>query len=43
MHYRIKKGRHIRPARAPKCAACGLADWCRDYAERNVRLPERKQ
>ena len=34
-HWLILHGRYTCTARAPKCAACGLADWCRDYAERN--------
>ena len=34
-HWLILHGRYTCTARAPKCAACGLADWCRDYEERN--------
>ena len=34
-HWLILHGRYTCTARAPKCATCGLADWCRDYAERN--------
>ena len=34
-HWLILHGRYTCTARAPKCAACGLTDWCRDYAERN--------
>lgn len=40
-HWLILHGRYTCTARAPKCAACGLTDWCRDYAERNRVLPAR--
>lgn len=33
-HWLILHGRYTCTARAPKCDACGLADWCRDYLRR---------
>ena len=33
-HWLILHGRYTCTARAPKCASCGLADWCRDYLRR---------
>ena len=42
-HWLILHGRYTCTARAPKCAACGLADWCRDYADRNRVLPREPQ
>lgn len=32
-HWLILHGRYTCTARAPKCAACGLTDWCKQYAE----------
>ena len=32
-HWLILHGRYTCTARAPKCAACGLTDWCRQFAE----------
>ena len=29
--------RHIPEHRAPKCADCGLTDWCRQYAEESTK------
>ena len=31
-HWLILHGRYTCTARAPKCAACGLTDWCKQYA-----------
>jgi endonuclease-3 len=31
-HWLILHGRYVCTARAPKCAACGIAPWCRMYA-----------
>ena len=31
-HWLILHGRYTCTARAPKCATCGLAPWCRMYA-----------
>ncbi len=33
-HWLILHGRYTCTARAPKCTACGLSDWCRDYLRR---------
>ena len=33
-HWLILHGRYTCTARAPKCASCGLSDWCRDYLRR---------
>ena len=33
-HWLILHGRYTCTARNPKCAACGLAEWCREYAVR---------
>ena len=33
-HWLILHGRYTCTARAPKCDACGLSDWCRDYLRR---------
>ena len=30
-HWLILHGRYTCTARAPKCASCGLAPWCREY------------
>lgn len=37
-HWLILHGRYTCTARAPKCASCGLSDWCRDYLLRQ-RIP----
>ena len=42
-HWLILHGRYTCTARAPKCGACGLVPWCRDYVGRNIRHPENKQ
>ena len=31
-HWLILHGRYVCTARAPKCAECGIAEWCRKYA-----------
>ena len=31
-HWLILHGRYVCTARAPKCASCGIAPWCRKYA-----------
>lgn len=31
-HWLILHGRYVCTARAPKCAECGIAAWCRTYA-----------
>jgi endonuclease-3 len=33
-HWLILHGRYTCTARNPKCAACGLAEWCREYVVR---------
>ena len=33
-HWLILHGRYTCTARAPKCASCGLSDWCCDYLRR---------
>ena len=35
-HWLILHGRYTCTARAPKCAACGLTDWCQQYAEEAI-------
>ena len=35
-HWLILHGRYTCTARAPKCAACGLTDWCKQYAEESA-------
>ena len=36
-HWLILHGRYTCTARAPKCEACQIKDWCREY-ERNNRI-----
>ena len=36
-HWLILHGRYTCTARAPKCAGCGLTDWCRQYAEEHTK------
>jgi len=31
-HWLILHGRYVCTARAPKCAECGISEWCRKYA-----------
>lgn len=33
-HWLILHGRYVCTARSPKCASCGIAAWCRDFARR---------
>lgn len=37
-HWLILHGRYICTARAPKCADCPLAEWCRDYARKHIKI-----
>ena len=38
-HWLILHGRYVCTARAPKCAECGIATWCRKYAaDRKTRI-----
>ena len=37
-HWLILHGRYTCTARAPKCAACELAPWCREFAEKGASL-----
>ena len=36
-HWLILHGRYTCTARAPKCAACGLTDWCQQYAGEHTK------
>lgn len=36
-HWLILHGRYVCTARAPKCDECGIAAWCRKYAEDKKR------
>jgi len=33
-HWLILHGRYVCTARAPKCGACGIKEWCRDFSAR---------
>ena len=33
-HWLILHGRYVCTARSPKCAECGIKDWCREYGRR---------
>ena len=35
-HWLILHGRYTCTARKPKCAACGLKEWCREYLSENT-------
>lgn len=37
-HWLILHGRYTCTARKPKCAECGLQQWCREYISANVRI-----
>ena len=37
-HWLILHGRYVCTARKPKCAACGLQDFCQEYAANNIIL-----
>lgn len=41
-HWLILHGRYVCTARAPKCADCGIAAWCRKYAADRKAAPDRK-
>ena len=36
-HWLILHGRYVCTARAPRCEACGLSQWCQDFLSRAVR------
>ena len=38
-HWLILHGRYTCTARAPKCTACELAPWCREFAKKALSLP----
>lgn len=37
-HWLILHGRYVCTARKPKCASCGLQDYCREYISSNVTI-----
>lgn len=37
-HWLILHGRYVCTARKPKCATCGLQDFCREYISSNVTI-----
>ena len=37
-HWLILHGRYVCTARKPKCASCGLQEWCREYIDSNLSL-----
>ena len=37
-HWLILHGRYVCTARKPKCADCGISEWCREYALNNLKL-----
>ena len=37
-HWLILHGRYICTARTPKCEDCPLAEWCRDYARKHIKI-----
>lgn len=37
-HWLILHGRYVCTARKPKCATCGLQDYCREYISSNVTI-----
>lgn len=37
-HWLILHGRYVCTARKPKCAECGMQEWCMDYMERNLTI-----
>lgn len=39
-HWLILHGRYTCTARNPKCASCGLSQWCREYLADNVKIPK---
>lgn len=38
-HWLILHGRYVCTARNPKCAECGVREWCRQYAVRYAIMP----
>lgn len=38
-HWLILHGRYVCTARNPKCAECGVREWCRQYAARYAIMP----
>ncbi len=38
-HWLILHGRYVCVARRPRCEACGLVGWCREFAAKGVSLP----
>lgn len=37
-HWLILHGRYTCTARKPKCAGCGLQEWCREYIDSNLSI-----
>jgi endonuclease-3 len=37
-HWLILHGRYVCTARNPKCAKCGIATWCNDYAHNQSKM-----
>ena len=37
-HWLILHGRYVSTARSPKCAQCGLQDWCRKFVSDSVHV-----
>ena len=37
-HWLILHGRYVCTARAPRCSACGLQPWCRDFARKQPEI-----
>ena len=35
-HWLILHGRYVCTARAPKCATCGIATWCKSYEKQKI-------
>ncbi len=35
-HWLILHGRYVCTARAPKCKACGIKEWCREWGKKKV-------
>ncbi len=35
-HWLILHGRYVCTARAPKCAECGIAQWCKEFSRQKV-------
>lgn len=41
-HWLILHGRYVCTARSPKCGECGIATWCRKFAEDQKKLEKSK-